>query len=72
VRLLRAKVGEHMDDERMAGVVGKVASWVANHTGIGGPKTIQERIGAIEQLVNSGMTVATAAGSIFAGVKAFL
>ena len=77
VRLLRAKVDEHIDQDAahaMAmGLVGDLAKMVAEHTGVGNRKaSLSQRIQGIQKLINSGMAAATAAGSIYAGIKAFL
>jgi len=76
-RILRAKMDQHIDQQvaqaLAMGFVGDLATFIAEKAGIGKSKSnIGQRIQAIEKLVTSAMTSATAAGSIYAGIKAFL
>ncbi|MBM3555124.1 MAG: hypothetical protein FJX47_06170 [Alphaproteobacteria bacterium] len=76
-RLLRAKVDQHIDQQAaqaMAmGLVGDLARFIAHRTGLGDRSaSLGQRVQIIEKLVNSAMASGTAAGSIYAGIKAFL
>jgi len=76
-KLLRRTVDAHIDQEvaqAMAmGLVSDMAKYIAIRAGLSdGHSNIGLRIQSIEKLLSMAMTSATAAGSIYAGVKAFL
>jgi ABC-type nickel/cobalt efflux system permease component RcnA len=75
IRLIRTKVTATLDPDAAMSVLGKASKSIAMFT-VGanqdGTLALAKRIQSIEKLMNSATAGATAAGSIYAGVKAFL
>jgi hypothetical protein len=76
-KLLRTKVDEHVDQRAVQalalGLVGDLARLIVERAGLGDRNAnFSLRMLRIVRLVNAAMAAATAAGSIFAGIKAFL
>ncbi len=58
---------------KSSGIVNTIAREIASMMGpTGNEQSLKDRIASIEQLLNSGVTVATTLGSIYAGVKGVL
>lgn len=58
---------------KSSGIVNTIAREIATLMGpVGNEQSLKDRIASIEQMLNSGVTVATTLGSIYAGVKGIL
>lgn len=71
--LVASRMGGRVGADEDKGAIARLSKWIARQLGIDqSQKALGDKVQSIEKLLNSGIATATAAASVFAGVKSIL
>ncbi len=71
--LIASRLGGRVGADGDTGPIAQLSKWIARQLGIDqSQKALGDKVQSIEKLLNSGIATATAAASVFAGVKSIL